>query len=112
MSLGQPAVTIEIVGLVCGIAMPFFNIPLIMRIVRRRSSADISLVWAAGVWACVVGMFPAALRSDDFVLRSFGAVNAVFFSGVFAAILWFHPAVRRKSPGPSNGSPSGGGSDR
>ena len=42
-------------GVASGILMPFFNIPLIVRIIRRGSSDDISLVWAARVWICVIG---------------------------------------------------------
>jgi hypothetical protein len=75
--------------------MPFFNIPLILRIIRRRSSADISLVWVIGAWVCVMGMLPQSLKSADLVLKVFGIVNGVFFTGVFVSVLHFHPAVRR-----------------
>ena len=86
----------QILGMVSGVLMPFFNIPLIMRIVRRRSSEDISLAWVIGVWCCVLGMVPASLISSDVVLYTFGIVNVIFFSGVLLAVLYYHPAVRKK----------------
>jgi hypothetical protein len=79
-----------------GVLMPFFNIPLILRIARRRSSEDISLTWVIGVWFCVVGMVPASMLSPDVVLYTFGIVNAVFFSGVLFVVVYFHPVVRKK----------------
>jgi len=87
---------IQTLGMVSGIIMPFFNIPLIVRIVRRRSSADISLVWVVGAWICVMGMLPQSLQSPDPVLMTFGIVNGLFFTGVFVSVLFFHPAIRKK----------------
>jgi uncharacterized protein with PQ loop repeat len=87
---------IQTLGMVSGIIMPFFNIPLIVRIVRRRSSEDISLVWVVGAWICVMGMLPQSLRSPDPVLLTFGIVNGLFFTGVFVSVLFFHPAIRKK----------------
>jgi len=75
---------------------PFFNIPLILRIARRRSSEDISVAWVVGVWLCIVGMVPASLQSSDVVLYAFGIVNVVFFSGVLITVLYFHPAMIKR----------------
>ena len=86
---------IQTVGMISGIIMPFFNIPLIMRIIRRRSSEDISLVWVVGAWICVMGMLPQSLQSPDAVLMTFGIVNGLFFTGVFVSVLIFHPAIRK-----------------
>jgi uncharacterized protein with PQ loop repeat len=85
---------IQTVGIVSGIIMPFFNIPLILRIIRRRSSEDISLVWVIGAWICVMGMVPQSLQSPDPVLLMFGIVNGLFFTGVFLSVLYFHPTIR------------------
>jgi hypothetical protein len=87
----------QTLGVLSGVLMPFFNIPLILRIVKRRSSEDISLAWVIGVWACVVGMVPASIASSDVVLYTFGLVNVVFFSGVLFAVLYFHPSVRNRA---------------
>jgi hypothetical protein len=85
----------ETLGLVCAVILPVFNIPLILRMVRRKSSADISLIWAGGVWLCFLGMLPSCLRSQDATYKIFGIVNIVFFSAVFGCVLWYHPALRR-----------------
>jgi hypothetical protein len=86
----------QILGVVSGVLMPFFNIPLILRIARRRSSEDISVAWVVGVWLCIVGMVPASLQSSDVVLYAFGIVNVVFFTGVLIAVLYFHPAMIKR----------------
>ena len=91
---------IRILGITCGILMPFFNIPLIARIIRRKSSTDISLVWAVGAWICVMGMLPSSLFSADPVLRAFGVMNAIFFTGVFVSVLYFHTSMRKKKASP------------
>jgi len=86
---------IQTLGMISGLIMPFFNIPLILRIIQRRSSEDISLVWAVGAWICVMGMVPQSLQSPDSVLMTFGIVNGLFFTGVFVSVLLFHPAIRK-----------------
>lgn len=82
---------IQKVGMVAGVTMPLFNIPLIIRLNRRKTSADMSLTWAIGVWACIVLMTPQALRSDDIAFRAYGAVNVVFFSIVTFFIVKYRP---------------------
>ncbi|MFA5975399.1 MAG: hypothetical protein WC859_04455 [Elusimicrobiota bacterium] len=83
-------------GLLSAILMPFFNIPLIVRIIRRRCSDDISLTWVIGVWICIIGMLPASLQSEDIVLKAFGMVNIVFFSGVVAVVLFYSSVIRKR----------------
>lgn len=78
---------IEQVGLVAGVTLPLFNIPLIARLIKRKRSEDLSLVWAIGVWVCIVLMTPQALSSSDIAFKSFGLVNLVFFSLVVFFIL-------------------------
>ena len=41
----------HVLGLIAAVGMPLWNIPLILHIRRRRSSQDISLPWALGVFA-------------------------------------------------------------
>ncbi len=84
---------IEKIGMVSAVSLPFFNIPLILRLVRRKQAEDFSLSWALGVWICIVLMTPQALRSADPTFRAFGAVNFVFFSVVVFFILKY----RRRS---------------
>lgn len=73
---------ITILGMLAAIVLPLFNIPLMMRMRRRKSSSDISLVWTIGVFSCVVIMLPSAILSKDLVFKLFAIMNVIFFSGV------------------------------
>ncbi len=75
------------VGLVAGIILPLFNIPLITKIIKRRSSKDISLIWVLGVWVCIVLMSPSAFTSDDIVFRIFSYINVTMFTLVVITVL-------------------------
>ena len=78
---------IDAVGMAAAVALPFFNIPLILRIHRRKSSKDISMAWAVGVFACLTAMLPAGLHSPDVVFRVFAVVNLGFFTAVVVQVL-------------------------
>lgn len=71
------------------IALPLFNLPLIMRIVKRRSSADISLLWAVGVWVCLLVMFHSGINSKDVIWKTFSIVNFILFSAVVVFTIVF-----------------------
>jgi len=73
---------IDKIALVAGIALPLFNIPLIVRIIKRKSSQDISLSWLFGVWICILLMAPSAFQSEDTVWRIFNYNNVAFFTVV------------------------------
>ena len=81
---------IRTVGLVAGIALPFWNIPLILRIQQRKSSKDISLPWAVGVLACIYLMLPSAMVSPDAVFKVFSLVNTAFFTVVVIQVVRYH----------------------
>ena len=70
-------------GTAAGFILPLFNIPLILKIRRNKSSKDISYAWAVGVWVCVVLMFPQTLLSPDLSFRIFGLMNLFLFSVAF-----------------------------
>ncbi|HPB68063.1 MAG TPA: hypothetical protein PLT76_05870 [Candidatus Omnitrophota bacterium] len=78
---------VEKVGLVAAVALPLWNIPLILKIIRRQSSRDISLAWALGVWVCIVVMAPSGFRSADIVWRTFNIINFVLFTCVVIVTL-------------------------
>ena len=80
---------IKTIGLIAAVVLPFWNIPLIVRIGKRRSSKDISLFWALGVWICLVLMLPAAFISDDIVFKAFSITNIILFSIVVIVTLRF-----------------------
>jgi len=42
------------IGMVASLTLPLFNIPLIYKIKKTKSSKDLSLIWAIGVWFCIV----------------------------------------------------------
>jgi len=85
---------INTIALVAAVVLPLWNIPLIVRIVKRRSSNDISLYWAIGVWSCFVLMAPQAFVSEDLVWKIFNVVNFILFSTVLIFVL----AYRNKKP--------------
>lgn len=77
----------EQISLIAAVVLPFFNIPLIIKVIQRRSSRDISLSWALGVWVCILLMAPSGFKSEDMVWRVFNYVNIVFFTAVVIVVL-------------------------
>lgn len=75
------------VALVAAIILPLWNIPLIARIIRRRSSQDISMYWVFGVWVCLLCMAPSGFRSADIVWKAFNIANLSLFSIVVAVVV-------------------------
>jgi len=80
---------VQVLGMVGAVVMPLWNIPLIARIIQRRSSADISLWWALGVWACIILMAPAGFVSQDLVLKTFSIINLALFSCVVFIVVMY-----------------------
>ncbi len=78
---------LEKIALVSAVVLPFWNIPLILRIIRRKSSRDISLSWVLGVWVCFLLMAPSGFVSKDPVWRVFNITNFILFSLVMIAVL-------------------------
>jgi len=70
----------EKVAFIAAIVLPLFNIPLIIKIIHRKSSKDLSLCWVLGVWTCILLMAPAGFRSEDIVWRTFNYFNVVLFT--------------------------------
>ena len=77
----------QTLGLIAAVVMPLWNIPLIIRIARRKSSKDLSLAWALGVWGCILLMLPSALASPDVIFKAFGIANTVLFTAVVVQII-------------------------
>lgn len=73
---------IDQLALVAAILLPLFNIPLVIKIIHRKSSRDLSLIWVMGVWICIVLMAPSAFRSQDVVWRTFSYINVSLFTCV------------------------------
>lgn len=83
---------IEKIGLIAAIILPLWNLPLIVRIAKRKSSQDISIYWAVGVWVCFALMAPSGFMSEDLVWKVFNIVNLVFFSVVVIFVLIYRKA--------------------
>jgi len=81
---------IQTVGLIAAIILPLCNMPLIIRMIRRKSSRDISLYWAFGVWICLLAMFPAGIQSSDIVWKTFNIINMVLFTAVVVTAVIYH----------------------
>jgi uncharacterized protein with PQ loop repeat len=84
---GYKGSMIKILGLIAAFVLPFWNIPLILKIGARKSSKDISLAWTFGVFACLVLMLPSALASTDSVFRMFAVMNVILFTAVVIQVL-------------------------
>lgn len=88
---------IKTIGLISAIILPFWNIPLIVRVIRRKSSSDISIFWALGVWICMILMAPSAFTSSDFIWKTFNIINLTFFSIVVLVVLVFRKGKEKNS---------------
>ena len=75
------------IALIAAIVLPLWNIPLIVRIIKRKSSKDISMYWALGVWICFLLMAPEGFRSPDPVWRAFNIMNLILFTAVVFVVL-------------------------
>ena len=82
------------IALIAAIILPFWNIPLIVRIIKRKSSEDISIFWALGVWTCFALMAPSGFVSSDTVWRTFNIVNFILFSAVVIIVLAYRKRAR------------------
>ena len=84
---------IQTIALIASVVLPLWNIPLIVRIIRRKSSRDVSLWWAVGVWICFLLMAPSGFVSTDIVWKTFNVMNFILFSAVLLTVL-----IYRKGP--------------
>ena len=78
---------IETIGVIAAVVLPLWNIPLIIRIGRRRSSKDLSLWWTVGVFVCLLLMLPSGLTSTDLVFKVFSVVNIILFGAVVIQVI-------------------------
>jgi len=77
----------EKIAFLAAVTLPLWNIPLIVRIIKRKSSKDISIYWALGVWVSFLLMAPEAFNSPDRVWRAFNIMNLILFTAVVIAVL-------------------------
>lgn len=77
----------EKIAFIAAIILPLWNIPLIVRVIKRKSSKDISVYWVLGVWICFLLMAPEAVTSLDPVWRAFNIMNLILFTAVVFVVL-------------------------
>ena len=73
---------IKEIGFIAAIVLPLWNVPLMVRMIKRKSSQDISLYWVFGVWFTLLAMLPSGLVSQDIVWKAFNIINSVLFTCV------------------------------
>ena len=78
---------VKFCGFIAVVVLPLFNLPLIFTIWSRRSSKDISMCWALGVFLGFVLMLPSGITSTDFVFRLQSISNVVFFGAVLIFVI-------------------------
>ncbi|MFH1771701.1 MAG: hypothetical protein ABH872_02700 [Candidatus Omnitrophota bacterium] len=83
----------EKIAFIAAIVLPLWNIPLIARVIKRKSSKDISLYWVLGVWVCFLLMAPEAFRSSDRIWRAFNIMNLILFTAVVIVVLIYRRIV-------------------
>ena len=81
----------DTIGLWAGIALPLWDIPLIVRIIRRKSSADISLIWMWGLWLSSVLMAPSAIMANSNPSAvAFNIVNVIALTVLLIVVIKYH----------------------
>jgi uncharacterized protein with PQ loop repeat len=84
---------VKTIGLWAATILPLWDIPLIVRIVRRKSSQDISLIYAVGIWVTAVMMAPSAFVSGDKLAIGFNTMNVIMLTAVMIVTIKY-----RKGP--------------
>ncbi len=79
-------ISIKTIGFWAAVILPLWDIPLIARIIKRKSSKDISLSWALGLWVCSALMAPSAFLSGDRVAIGFNTVNVIMLTMVVIVV--------------------------
>jgi len=77
---------VKTIGFWAAVILPLWDIPLIIRIIKRKSSEDISIVWAVGLWATSVLMAPSAFISGDRIAVGFNTVNVATLTVVMIVV--------------------------
>jgi uncharacterized protein with PQ loop repeat len=77
---------VETIGLWAAIILPLWDIPLMVRVVQRKSSQDISLLWIFGLWGTSVLMAPSAFISGDKMAMGFNTVNVIMLTAVLIVV--------------------------
>jgi len=77
---------VKTIGFWAAVILPLWDIPLMVRVIKRRSSQDISLGWILGLWASSVLMAPSAFVSADRTAIGFNIVNVIMLTAVLIVV--------------------------
>lgn len=80
---------IQTIALIASVTIPLWNIPLVVRMIQRKSSDDISLAWAIGVWVSFALMAPQGFVSEDIVWKAFSIINFFAFTVVASVVVYY-----------------------
>lgn len=80
----------DTIGLWAGVMLPLWDIPLIVRILRRKSANDISLMWMWGIWLSSVLMAPSAFVAHNKTAIGFNIVNVTMLTILLIVVLKYH----------------------
>ena len=83
---------IELLGIIVAIGLPFFNIPLVLRIRNNKSSHDISIIWTLGIYTGFILLLPPAYISSDPVFRASAIMNVLSFTVVIFYVIKYRRA--------------------
>lgn len=75
------------IGFWAAVILPLWDIPLMVRVIKRKSSQDISLGWILGLWGSSVLMAPSAFVSVDRTAIGFNIVNVIMLTAVLIVVL-------------------------
>jgi len=77
---------LKTIGFWAAVILPLWDIPLMVHVIKRKSSQDISLGWAFGLWLSSVFMAPSAFITGDRAAIGFNLVNVIMLTGVLAVV--------------------------
>lgn len=77
----------ENISTIAAAVLPLFDIPLILHIMKRRSSKDISVLWAVGLWVTSIALAPAGILNPNWASKLFNIVNVIMLT-ILVVVVW------------------------
>ncbi len=87
----------SLIAAISAFILPLWNIPLIYRILKRKSSEDYSVSWAVGVWICFALMAPAGFTSTDIAFKVLNIMTMIFFTFVVICVLAYRKPQKKEN---------------
>ncbi|MEI7998177.1 MAG: hypothetical protein WCH62_01545 [Candidatus Omnitrophota bacterium] len=78
------------IGFWAGVMLHLWDIPLIVRVIRRKSAEDISLYWIWGLWLSSVLMSPSCFIIGNKIAMAFNIVNVTTLTVVLFVVIKYH----------------------